>query len=193
MSAQGSLPGFEAPLPTDRLFLAIFPSAQVAARLASIANDYLARHRLEAGGVEPSRLHVTVFHLGDYTHMPPNLVDNATAALSRLTAQPLSIRFDQIGSFGNRQAKSPLVLAASDGNEPLHALHQQLATHLRASSLGAWTHSSYAPHMTMAYGKATMPFEKIEPVTWMAGEVVLIHSLLGKTRHIPLASKQLVE
>jgi len=191
MSAQGFLPGFEAPRPTDRLFLAVFPNPQAAAQLAAIANSYLASHQLQATTVEPGRLHVTVFHLGDYAPLPPALVENAAAALSRLTAPSLSIRFDQIGSFGNREAKSPLVLAASDGNESLHALHRQLATHLRASSLGSWTHSSYMPHMTVAYGKAAMPFEKIEPVTWTAGEVVLIHSLLGKTRHLPLASRRL--
>lgn len=189
--SQGFLPGFEPPTPTDRLFLAVFPNPQDATQLATIANNYLASHNLAAGAVEPNRLHVTLFHLGDYTSLPPALVDNATAALSRLAAQPLTIRFDQIGSFGNRQAKSPLVLAASDGNEQLHALHKQLATHLRAFSLGQWTHGSYVPHMTVAYGKATMPFEKIEPISWTAGEALLIHSLLGKTRHISMASKLL--
>ena len=189
--SQGSRPGFEPPTPTDRLFLAVFPNPQDATQLTTIANNYLASHNLTAGAVEPNRLHVTLFHLGDYTSLPPALIESATAALSRLTAQPLIIRFDQIGSFGNRHAKSPLVLAASDGNEQLHALHKQLATHLRAFSLGQWTHGSYAPHMTVAYGKAAMPFEKIEPISWTAGEVLLVHSLLGKTRHIPMASKLL--
>ena len=189
--SQGSLPGFEPATPTDRLFLAVFPNPQDAAQLATIANNYLASHNLSAGAVEPSRLHVTLFHLGDYTSLPPTLVDQSTEALSCLAAQPITIRFDQIGSFGNRRAKSPLVLAASDGNEQLHVLHKQLATHLRASSLGQWTHGSYVPHMTVAYGKATMPFEKIEPISWSVGEVLLIHSLLGKTRHIPLASRLL--
>ncbi|WP_115493928.1 RNA 2',3'-cyclic phosphodiesterase [Dyella monticola] len=192
MPSQASLPGFEPAVPTDRLFLAAFPNAHDAAQLAAIANDYLASHHLEAGAVETSRLHVTLFHLGDYTDLPPALVDSAGEALSHLTAESLTIRFDQIGSFGNRQSKSPLVLAASDGNERLHALHKQLATHLRTSSLGQWTHGSYVPHMTVAYGKATMPLEKIEPITWAVNEVLLIHSLLGKTRHIRLASKALL-
>jgi RNA 2',3'-cyclic 3'-phosphodiesterase len=188
--SQGSLPGFEPANPTDRLFLAIFPDAQHAAQLAAFAAQHLAGHRLGSGATEASRLHVTVFHLGDYTELPPGLITKATEALSRLTAKPFTIHFDQICSF-SRQSSGPLVLTASAGNEELHALHKQLATHLRASSLGRWTHGSFVPHMTVAYNAATIPFEKIAPIAWSVGEVVLIHSLLGKTRHIRLAGKQL--
>ncbi|MGC1550796.1 MAG: RNA 2',3'-cyclic phosphodiesterase [Rhodanobacter sp.] len=191
MSNQGSLPGFESDLPTDRLFLAIFPDPQHATQLATLATHHLATHHLGGNAVDADRLHVTVFHLGDYVGLPPGLVANATAALFHLAAQPFTIRFDQIGSFSNRQPKSPLVLTASEGNEALHALHKQLAMHLRGSALGQWTRSSFEPHMTVAYDKASMHFEKITPVSWPVSEVVLIHSLLGKTRHIRLADKWL--
>ncbi|GLQ46692.1 2'-5' RNA ligase [Dyella lipolytica] len=184
------MPGFEPAKPTDRLFLAIFPDAQHAARLAALAAQHLADHRLGSGATETSRLHVTVFDLGDYTELPPGLVANATEALSRLMAKPFTIHFDQIGSF-SRQSIGPLVLTASNGNEELHALRKQLATHLRASTLGRLTHGSFTPHMTVAYKAITIPFRKITPIAWPAGEVVLIHSLLGQTRHIRLAGKQL--
>ncbi|HUA79870.1 MAG TPA: RNA 2',3'-cyclic phosphodiesterase [Dyella sp.] len=191
MSSLGSLPGFETGEPTDRLFLAIFPDTPHAARLTAIADRYLADRRLGAGAVKADRLHVTVFHLGDYIGLPPGLAANAAEALSRLVAEPFAVRFDQIGSFGKRTFKSPLVLGATDGNDALHALHKQLATHLRACGLGQHTHGSFTPHMTMAYGKATMPLEKMEPVVWPVGEVRLVHSLLGQTRHIGLAEKRL--
>lgn len=191
MSTQGSLPGFEPDQPTDRFFLAIFPDAHHAASLATLADGFLGKHGLGAGAVAASRLHVTLFHLGDYAGQPPGLVEHAGQALSRLVAEPFTIRFDQAGSFGNHRSKSPLVLAASEGNEALHALHGQLAMHLRAHGLGQSTHGSFVPHMTVAYGKALLPFETIEPISWPASEVRLVHSLLGKTRHIPLASRAL--
>lgn len=191
MSNQGLLPGLEPATATDRLFLAIFPNAHHAAQLATLASHYLGEHGLARGAVEASRLHVTLFHLGDYAGLPADLVAHATDALARLQAHAFTVHFNQIGSFGNRRAKSPLVLAASDGNEALHALQKQLAVHLRAHGLGQWTHGSYVPHMTMAYGKATLPFEAIKPVAWPVEEVLLVHSLLGKTRHIRLASKRL--
>jgi 2'-5' RNA ligase len=191
MSTQGSLPGLVPDRPTDRLFLALFPDGEHAARLASLAGACLARHRMGTGAVEARRLHVTLFHLGDYAGLPPGLADDAARALSRVEADPFAVRFDRVGSFGNRSAKSPLVLAANDGNEALHALHRQLAGHLRACGLDRWTRGAFVPHMTVAYGRATVPFEPIEPVTWPAREVLLVHSLLGRTRHVRLASRAL--
>jgi 2'-5' RNA ligase len=189
--SQGSLPGFEPAAPTDRLFLAIFPCQEDAAKLAAIAKRHLARQQPPAQPLRTDRLHVTLFHLGDYSGLPPSLAQNAAAALSCLAGQVFTVQFDQIGSFGSRQAKCPWVLASRSLIEPLHALHQQLAAQLRAFSLGSWTHGSYVPHMTVAYGKANMPLQSIEPVAWTAGEVVLVHSLLGKTQHIPLLRKRL--
>lgn len=191
MSTQSSLPGFEPALPTDRLFLAIFPDPQHAIQLATLAAQHLTGHPSKNGATETSRLHVTLFDLGDYTELPPGLVTNATEALSRLVAKPFTIRFDQIGSFSRRQPSGPLVLTSSEGNEELHAMRKQLATHLRASALGRLTHNSFEPHMTVAYKAATIPFEKITPISWPASEVALVHSLLGKTRHIHLATKRL--
>jgi RNA 2',3'-cyclic 3'-phosphodiesterase len=189
MSTQGSLPGFDLAIPTDRLFLAIFPDPTYAARFETFAAKHLAARGISGKPVEASRLHVTLFHLGDYTELPPGLVTQATEALSHLTSESFTIRFDQIGCFSNRNAYGDFVLTASGGNEALHALHKQLSTHLNTAALSHHTKGSFTPHMTLAYNKPAAPLEYIEPVVWPAHEVVLIHSLLGKTRHIRLADK----
>jgi 2'-5' RNA ligase len=191
MPNQGSLPGFDPAIPTDRLFLAVFPDARHAAELDALATKHLTMRRLGGKRVEAGRLHVTLFHLGDYTELPPGLVAQASDALSHLAAEPLAIRFDQIGRFSSRHATGAYVLTAGTGNEALYALHGQLATHLRSAALAQHTRDSFTPHMTLAYDNAAVPFEPIEPVTWPVREVLLIHSLLGKTRHIPLARKVL--
>ena len=144
----------------DRLFLAIFPDPQHATQLATLAAQHITGHPSKNGATETSRLHVTLFDLGDYTELPPGLVTNATEALSRLVAKPFTIRFDQIGSFSRRQPSGPLVLTASEGNEELHAMRKQSATHLRASALGRLTHNSFEPHMTVAYKAATIPSKR---------------------------------
>jgi RNA 2',3'-cyclic 3'-phosphodiesterase len=189
--SQGSLPGFDLAIPTDRLFLAVFPDPRHAVALHSLATRYLADRRVSGHAVAADRLHVTLFHLGDYTDVPPGLIEQATEALSKLAAPPLTIRFDQAGSFNSRQSRGAFVLTSSGGNEALHVLHAQLSTHLRSAALAEHTRASFTPHLTMAYDKPAVPFEPIEPVTWPVHEVVLIHSLLGKTRHIRLAGKQL--
>jgi 2'-5' RNA ligase len=191
MSTQGSLPGFDAAIPTDRLFLAIFPDATYASRFETFAARHLAARRMDGRPVEASRLHVTLFHLGDYTALPPDLVTQATDALAQLEVEPFAIRFDQIGSFNNRSSHGDFVLTSNDGNEALHAFRQQLAGHLNAAALGSFTKGSFTPHMTLAYNRPAVPFQPIEPVVWPAHEVVLVHSLLGKTRHIHVADKRL--
>jgi RNA 2',3'-cyclic 3'-phosphodiesterase len=191
MLPQGSLPGFDLAIPTDRLFLAIFPDPAYASRFEAFAAKHLASRRMDGKPVEASRLHLTLFHLGDYTELPPDLAPRAVDALSHLEAVPFSISFDQIGSFNNRSTQGDFVLTASGGNDALHALHQQLAGYLNAVALNPFTKGSFTPHMTLAYNRPAVPFRQIEPVVWPAYEVVLIHSLLGKTRHIRLADKRL--
>jgi 2'-5' RNA ligase len=191
MSTQGSLPGFDEAIPTDRLFLAIFPDATYAARLETFAARHLAARRMDGKPVGAGRLHVTLFHLGDYTEMPPRLVAQAAEALAHLDADPFTVRFDQIGSFNHRSSYGDFVLTSGDGNEALHAFRQQLAVHLNAAALNQYTKGSFTPHMTLAYNRPAMPFQPIEPVVWPAHEVVLVHSLLGKTRHIRVADKRL--
>jgi RNA 2',3'-cyclic 3'-phosphodiesterase len=191
MPPQESLPGFDLAIPTDRLFLAIFPDPAYATRFETFAARHLAARRIDGKPVEASRLHVTLFHLGDFTGLPPGLATQAAEALSHLEAEPFTIRFDQIGSFGNRGGHGDFVLTAGDGNEALRSVHKQLGTHLNAAALGQYTKGSFTPHMTLAYNKPAVPFQQIEPVVWPAHDMVLIHSLLGKTRHIRLASREL--
>lgn len=191
MSDQGSLPGFDLPVPTDRLFLAVFPDAAHATQLEALGARLRVARRIGGAPVEAGRLHVTLFHLGDYTGLPPGLAEQAANALSHLSAEPFTLRFDQVGGFGSRRSNGAFVLTGSEGNEALYALHKQLAAHLRGAALGKHTRDSFTPHMTLAYDHVDMPFEPIEPVVWPVHEVMLIHSLLGKTRHICLADKRL--
>jgi len=191
MLPQGSLPGFDLAIPTDRLYLAIFPDPVFAARFETFAAKHLAARHMDGKPVDAARLHVTLFHLGDYTELPPDLVTQAADALSQVVSEPFAIRFDQIGSFNNRNVRGDFVLTASGDNEPLHALHQQLGTRLHAAALGQHVKGIFTPHMTLAYNKQPVPFQQIEPVVWPAHEVVLVHSLLGKTRHIRIAGKPL--
>ncbi len=191
MSNQGGLPGFDSEVPTDRLFLGIFPDARAAADIAAMAGGHLLRHGLASGTQAADRLHATLFHLGDWVGVPADIVAQASAAMSRIASPAFDVVFDQVGSFDHRRAKNPLVLTARQGNPALHALHDELATHLRGAGLGQWTRTSFLPHVTLAYDKRVVSFEPVAPLSWRVEEVVLIHSLLGKTRHIRLGQQAL--
>ena len=187
MSQQASLPGFAPAAATDRLFLALFPDAGTAATLAALAAAQCATHGLRGRPLLPERFHVTLFHLGDSVGLRQDVVETASRALARVRVAPFELSFDQVASFAGHRDKLPFVLRADHGNAPLRAFHAQLATSLREAGLGQFTGASFDPHVTLAYDARLVAPAAVGPVSWQAQEFVLIHSLLGQTRHIPLA------
>jgi RNA 2',3'-cyclic 3'-phosphodiesterase len=185
--SQSSLPGFAPAEPTDRLFLAIFPDRETAAQLAALAASQCAHHGLRGRPLAAERFHVTLFHLGDSAGLRQDVVEAASKAASRVQAAPFELAFDRVASFAGRRDKLPFVLKADDGNAALRRFHAELASRLRESGLGHFTSGNFEPHVTLAYDARMVTPEAVAPVRWRADEFVLIHSLLGKTRHVPLA------
>ena len=58
MPEQSFLPGFDAPKLTDRLFFAVFPAAQAAARMARLALQLRDEHGLHGKPLQTERFHV---------------------------------------------------------------------------------------------------------------------------------------
>ena len=47
--------------------------------------------------------------------------------------------------------------------------------------------SQVTPHVTLLYDDVLVEERAVEPIRWTVREFVLVHSLLGQTRHVPLA------
>jgi len=191
--AQAGFDGFGPPVPTDRLFFALFPDGGTASRIAALAASECARHGLHGKPLRSDRLHMTLFHLGDWVGVPENLVAAASRAAGALRESPFELAFDTVASFATRRAQKPFVLKAASGNETLRGFHAGLARELRQSGLAQWTRGNFEPHVTLAYDQQSVPPRPVEPIAWRACEFVLVHSLLGQTRHIRLASWSLSE
>ena len=131
MAAQTSLPGFAPPAATDRLFLAVFPDPASVARLSALAAEQCARHGLRGKPLLPGRLHVTLFHLGDWAGLPKHVVDATMKAAARMRAAPFEVVFDRVASFDGRRDKLPFVLRAEGGNPALRAFQAELGARLR--------------------------------------------------------------
>lgn len=187
MSQQTSLPGFAPAAATDRLFLAIFPDHETAAQLAALAATQCTRHGLRGRPLEPERFHVTLFHLGDSVGLRQDVVDAASKAASRVHAASFELGFDHVASFAGRRDKLPFVLKSDGGNAALRAFHAQLAAQLREAGLASFASGHFEPHVTLAYDARMIAPATVAPIVWRAREFVLVHSLLGKTRHLSLA------
>lgn len=187
MTQQLSFDGFATGQPPpDRLFFGIFPPAAVAAGLARMAQGLRARHDLTGRPLATERFHITLFHLGDYFGLPEALVRSALEAAATVTAPPFEVMFDFTESFSTRQTNLPLVLRASTGVDRLMGFQQKLGDALKRVGLGRHVRSQFTPHVTLLYDMKSVSREPVEPVGWTADEFVLVHSLYGETRHVPL-------
>ena len=188
MSEQLSLAGFEtAPQPTDRLFFAIFPDADAAARIARLARHLRGEHALRGRPLATERFHITLHHLGDYAGLPQDVVGVAAEAATTVATPEFNVVFDRVLSFSGRPGNRPFVLHGDDGLVALTAFQQALGWALRKAGLGRWVAPSFTPHVTLLYDDISVAERSIEPLDWTVREFALVHSLLGRTRHIPLA------
>ena len=187
MTGQLSFPGLDtAQPPTDRVFFAIFPDADAAARIARLAQHLRGEHGLKGKPLAPERLHVTLHHLGDYVGLPRGVVAAAREAAAAVVRPPFDVTFDRVVSFGGSRNR-PLVLCGGDGLAALTAFQQALGTAMAKAGLGRWAEPHFKPHVTLLYDNGGVAEQAVETIGWSVRQFVLVHSLLGQTRHVPLA------
>jgi len=175
-----------APKVTDSLFFAVMPDAPAIARIEALMQRVRAVHGLRGKAMEPERLHVTLHHLGSHAGVPGEVLRQAEQAAQAVVAQPFEITFDRVASFA-KPRNSPLVLQGGEGVAGVEALQQTLGRALHGAGLGARVQPRFTPHLTLMYDDACVPEEPVEPVGWTVHEFVLVRSLLGQRRHVPLA------
>lgn len=188
---QSALPGFDAePTPTDRLFFAFFPGASAATQVERLAVRLRADHGLSGKPLQTDRFHITLHHLGDFAGLPPHIVAMAKEAgvAAAAAMAPFGITLDRAKSFVSRPDKNPYVLLGSDGVLALTHFQKALGAAMAKAGLKvSKTDSAYTPHVTLLYDAHRVTEHPVDSVSWTANEFVLVHSLLGQTKHIPLA------
>ncbi len=182
MRAEFSHFGFEAPQ-ADGLFFALFPDAPAAERLTKTAQQLCIRHRLEGRAFAPERFHVSLLGFGGHAGLPPDLVAGAAEAAAGILAAPFGVTFDHAVSFLGRPR--PLVLCSGDDVAELIAFQRSLGHAIQARGLGR-AKAQYTPHVTLMYDERGIADHTVEPVTWTVRELVLVHSLRGQSKYIPL-------
>lgn len=197
MSPQSDLFGSTSePTPTDRLFFAILPDPATAAKIGAFTQQLSHEHALRGRPLLADRLHITLHHLGDYVGLPEGLVDRACQAAAQVCAVPFEVTFERVLSFGRKSRNRPIVLLGNQteagGLADLMAFQKSLyaqmcRTGLQGDKPIARQNANFTPHTTLLYDINELPEQAIEPISWRATEFVLVHSLLGKTKHIHLA------
>ncbi|SFJ60296.1 2'-5' RNA ligase family protein [Caulobacter sp. UNC279MFTsu5.1] len=177
---------FDAPPVTDRLFFAIFPDPATAASIARQADALRAAHQLSGRPLAPERFHVTLHHLGDHAGVRRDIVAMAGEAAEAMTTSPFEVVFDRAASFHNG-GNNPYVLQGGEGLDALKTFQRDLGLAMARAGLGKLVDRSFTPHVTMLYDRRLVAEQALLPIRWTVGGFTLVHSLLGRTEHVPLA------
>lgn len=172
----------------NRLFFAIVPEADAAARIARLAWRLRSENGLTGELLAKQRLHVTLYPLGDYVGLPLRIIAAAGEAAAAIAMQPFEIGLDRAMSFRGRPGAHPFVRHGDDGAAAVTALQLTLGKAMENAGLGrsrATPH--YTPHLTLLYDNRRMADQAVATVSWTVHEFVLVLSLLGLKRHLPLA------
>jgi 2'-5' RNA ligase len=182
---QLSLPGFEAipQVPAHRLFLAIKPDTATAEHIGRLVEQLRPTVGFKGKALHTHRLHVTLYHLGDFVQPPPeDLLARTRSAADALALPAFDVTFDRVVSMHGRRDKRPFVLAGDAGVAGLKAFQSALGESLHQAGVPV-PEGQFKPHVTLLYDRGGFASKAVEPVTWKVREFVLIHSWLGKTRY----------
>ena len=177
------------PSQKDRIFLALLPDAQTAARIHALAEELKAKHGFTANLILPEHLHVTLFHLGDWAALPDMVIEAAKTAAQSIAQTPFEVVFDTARSFRNSTGVYPFVLTGPERGSPLIDFHKALGAALKTNGLGAAVHEEdFTPHVTLTYDEVkAKPAKLTPPMVWTVRDFVLVHSVLGRTTHNHIA------
>lgn len=162
--------------PTDRLFLAVLPDAETAARIARVAQHLRLSHGLTGKPLRAEHFHVTLCHVDDGIGLTPGVTEGVKSSVSTVAMPPFKVCFDLAQSFRN----GALVLRGEDGTIGLDVLQQRLSDALDGEPRRA---RPFTPHVTLLRDRHHVPEQRIEPIEWTVRELVLVHSRIGCTTH----------
>jgi 2'-5' RNA ligase len=178
--------------PTDRLFFALFPSEEAIPQIVKTSQLLRHEHGLTGKSLSNDRLHVTLHHVGDFAGgLPDGLVEAAQAVAATIAMPAFDATFDRAMSFAGRPRNRPFVLRGNErhdgGLAALMAFQKSMYFAMcRAGLQGPKANAKFAPHVTLMYDDQGVAEQAVEPICWKAHDFVLVHSLLGQTKHIHL-------
>jgi 2'-5' RNA ligase len=166
--------------PRDRLFLAVLPDAETSARIAETARHLRISHGLAGKPLRPEHFLVTLRGIEGSGGLSLDRIETVKERVARVVMPSFRVGFDRAESFKN----GALVLRGEDGVIGLEILQQRLSDAFDGRPRKA---RPFTPHVTLLRDGHRVPEQRIEPIEWTVREVVLVHSLIGRTTHRHIA------
>jgi 2'-5' RNA ligase len=172
--------------PANLVFFALYPDPYTARRLDRLAWFLRHKHRLNGRRLADRRLHVSLCNIGDYARLTSDAAAAIDEAMATIAMPPFLVAFNEAKSF-NGGHKQPVVLVGDDGVAGLMLFQRELVAALDKAGIGRRKRQLYNPHVTLLYDDGRIPDQPVEAISWVVREFVLVCSLQGQGRHIPLA------
>ncbi len=185
MPEQLSFGGFDEAKTRDSLFFALLPDADSASRITALERYISGKHGL-TGKPLADRLHISLYSLGVYAGLPRGIVATAREAAATVAAAPFDVAFDRVKSVDVGPRSQALVLGGGGFHTALVAFWQALGVAMAKAGLGRWVHKRFSPHLTLLYDERIVDEEAVKAIGWTVREFVLVDSLQGQSRYIPL-------
>jgi 2'-5' RNA ligase len=160
-----------------RLFFAIRPP--------ETAKPYILEEQSCLGpgrAVRPEHLHLTSAIIDDYPVYPLDVANRMIGVGNAISSSSFPVVLDQL--VGGTDA---VVMTPSEPLQSFRLFHRQLAFGMARAGLAKRRGWRFSPHVTLLYRRGRPLWHSTIPLSWTATEFVLIHSLLGETRHEELA------
>jgi 2'-5' RNA ligase len=161
---------------SGRLFLAAVPDASTAQRIHRLAATLKRAHRFDCKIIEPERLHVSLFFLGELLEPAVRIAREVAA---EVRTSPFDVFFDRSVTFRGNPRNQPFVLTGNDGLDRLKSFRRTLGLAVASNGLRFLAKRDFTPHVTLMYAERDVEEHPIEPIGWTVNEFVLIHSMHG--------------
>lgn len=171
----------------DLYYFALRPTRLAAQDIAEAASRYRNRFDLIGRAYDARRFHVSLNQVMSPRGPRKGDVEAAIRAAKRVRVAPFSVAFTRVRSFRNKE-RHPLVLCCEEGSGNIVALREELR--LESARSGLWRGPrKFNPHLTLLRDKRLVPDQRLDkPICWTVEEFVLVHSLIGRSRHIDLGN-----
>ncbi|MER8482817.1 2'-5' RNA ligase family protein [Mesorhizobium sp. M1322] len=167
----------------DRVFFALRLEPNDYSRFSALQRQICGLNEITGSLLLEGRFHVSLQHAGDYKRLRSKIVFAARRSGRLVTVPAFEVTFRYAGSFPGppvtrgKLPSRPFVLLADNG--PVCELSRLLGAGMKANGLKSSDH--FVPHMTLAYDEKFIVRQLIDPISFVAREFILIHSLRGLT------------
>lgn len=169
----------------ENLFLAVGLVETVKERMQS---SFASALRLLDFGVRPVAqgcMHLSIQCLAQLDRISDTQIKRALLIGSRVEVPAFAATFDRLQGFNGKYGRA-VVMTSSRPARGFFTLRKAVFGEMHLAGMEVPPSLDFAPHVSLAYQRSRIPTIPVRPVTWMVHELVLIRSLVGRSKHICL-------